>query len=171
MRTRSLPTGYRMARVSHVHMLKMELHSLSHSCSPTPASLTDTTMEASEGHPSEQTSSDCSPVVCLVDCLCQAPKAAVNRRHKVAQNLCHDGKWNKAPRWMSDPKSISVSQQVHEYSEECFVVSANKLFCTACREEVSIKVAVQACDHEITTYFKAYLIQTRSTDGNKLYVK
>ena len=36
---------------------------------------------------------------------------------------------------------------------------------------LNIKVAVQACDHEITRYFKAYLIQTRSTDGNKLYIK
>ena len=36
---------------------------------------------------------------------------------------------------------------------------------------VALKVAVQACDHEITRYFKAYLIQTRSTDGNKLYIK
>ena len=36
---------------------------------------------------------------------------------------------------------------------------------------ILIKVAVQACDHEITRYFKAYLIQTRSTDGNKLYIK
>ena len=34
-----------------------------------------------------------------------------------------------------------------------------------------IKVAVQVCDHEITRYFKAYIIQTRSTDGNKLYIK
>ena len=33
------------------------------------------------------------------------------------------------------------------------------------------KVAVQVCDHEITRYFKAYLIQTRRTDGNKLYIK
>ena len=33
---------------------------------------------------------------------------------------------------------------------------------------VSVKVAVQACDHETT---RAYLIQTRSTDGNKLYIK
>ena len=31
-------------------------------------------------------------------------------------------------------------------------------------------MAVQACNHEITRYIKAYLIQTRSTDGNKLYI-
>ena len=36
---------------------------------------------------------------------------------------------------------------------------------------MQVKVAVQASDHEITRYFKAYLIQTRSTDGNKLYIK
>ena len=34
-----------------------------------------------------------------------------------------------------------------------------------------LKVAVQACDHETTRHTKAYLIQTRSTDGNKLYIK
>ena len=32
-------------------------------------------------------------------------------------------------------------------------------------------VAVQACHHETTRHTKAYLIQTRSTDGNKLYIK
>ena len=36
---------------------------------------------------------------------------------------------------------------------------------------IAIKVAVKACDHEITRYIKAYLIQTRSTDGIKLYIK
>ena len=34
-----------------------------------------------------------------------------------------------------------------------------------------LKVTVQACDHETTKHTKAYLIQTRSTDGNKLYIK
>ena len=34
-----------------------------------------------------------------------------------------------------------------------------------------LKVAVQACDYETTRHTKAYLIQTRSTDGNKLYIK
>ena len=34
-----------------------------------------------------------------------------------------------------------------------------------------LKVAVEACDHEIIRYIKACLIQTRSTDCNKLYIK
>ena len=36
---------------------------------------------------------------------------------------------------------------------------------------LTLKVAVQACDHETTRHTKAYLIQTRSTDGNKFYIK
>ena len=32
----------------------------------------------------------------------------------------------------------------------------------------ALKVAVQACDHETTRHTKAYLIKTRSADGNKL---
>ena len=51
----------------------------------------------------------------------------------------------------------------------------HKLHCLETFEHMNalfaIKVAVQACDHEITRYIKAYLIQTRSTDGNKLYIK
>ena len=43
---------------------------------------------------------------------------------------------------MSKPKSISVSQRVKEYPDECFVVSTNKFFCTACKEEVSIKKSI-----------------------------
>ena len=38
-----------------------------------------------------------------------------------------------------------------------------------CKDEV--KVVVQACDHETTRHTKAYLIQTISADGNKLYIK
>ena len=43
---------------------------------------------------------------------------------------------------MSEPKSITVSQRVKEYPGEAFTVSANKLFCSARREEVSIKKSV-----------------------------
>jgi hypothetical protein len=109
-------------------------------------SVSDST-ETSESVDQEQedfeSTSDCgTPVINLLDRLCQAPMAAVNRKRKVAQNLRHDGKRNKALRCMSEPKTISVYQRVQEFSDECFVVSANKLFCTACREEVSIKKSV-----------------------------
>ena len=32
-------------------------------------------------------------------------------------------------------------------------------------------MVVQACDYETTRYIQVYLIQTRSTDGNKLYIR
>ena len=57
----------------------------------------------------------------LLDQLRQAPK--------VAQNLCHNGKRNKAACCMRELKNISASQHVKEYSGECFVVSSDKLFC------------------------------------------
>ena len=43
---------------------------------------------------------------------------------------------------MSDPKTITPAMRVKAYPEECFVVSADKLFCTACREELSMKASV-----------------------------
>ena len=51
--------------------------------------------------------------------------------------------------------------------------SCTYCYCTNGRVPASnsLKVAVQVCNHEITRYFKAYLIQTRRTDGSKLYIK
>ena len=45
--------------------------------------------------PAEDSSSCSSSVTSLIDHLCQAPKAAVNQKRKVAQNLPHDGRCNK----------------------------------------------------------------------------
>ena len=97
-----------------------------------------------------ESGSDCSSSTCqqpaavvsLLDRLRQAPKAAANRKWKIAQNLPRDRKRNKGPRCMSEPKSVTVSQRVKEYPSEAFTVSANKLFCSDCREEVSIKKSV-----------------------------
>ena len=36
------------------------------------------------------------------------------------------------------PKSVSPSQRVREHSGECLTVSNKQLFCTACREELSL---------------------------------
>ena len=36
------------------------------------------------------------------------------------------------------PKSVSPSQRVREHSGECLTVSSQQLFCTACREELSL---------------------------------
>ena len=92
--------------------------------------------------PAEDSSSCSSSVTSLIDHLRQAPKAAVKRKRKVAQNLPHDGRRNKSPSCSSDPKGVTVHQRVKEYPNEALVVSANKLFCTVCRKEVSLKKSV-----------------------------
>ena len=42
----------------------------------------------------------------------------------------------------STPKSVSPHNRVKAYPEERLTVSNNKLFCTACREELSLKKSV-----------------------------
>ena len=42
----------------------------------------------------------------------------------------------------STPKSVSPHDRVKAYPEEQLTVSNNKLFCTACREELSLKKSV-----------------------------
>ena len=77
--------------------------------------------------PAEDSSSCSSSVTSLIDHLRQAPKAAVNRKRKVAQNLPHDGRLNKSPSCSSDLKGVTVHQRVKEYPYEAVIVSANKL--------------------------------------------
>ena len=60
----------------------------------------------------------------------------------MAFNPPRDGKCYRRPRCVSDPKSITPEMCVKSYPNECFVVSAGKFFCTACREELFIKASV-----------------------------
>ena len=39
----------------------------------------------------------------------------------------------------SDPKSVMPQQRVKRYANECLTVSNGKLFCLACREQLSLK--------------------------------
>ena len=39
----------------------------------------------------------------------------------------------------SDPKKVTAQQHIKEYNNEPFVLSAAKLFCSACREELNLK--------------------------------
>ena len=43
---------------------------------------------------------------------------------------------------MNEPKSVTPEQRVKEFPEEKLVVSARKLFCTACREELALKKSI-----------------------------
>ena len=43
---------------------------------------------------------------------------------------------------LSDSKSVSPKQRLKEFPDEALTVSAGKLFCTACREELALKATV-----------------------------
>lgn len=42
----------------------------------------------------------------------------------------------------SAPKSVSPHDRAKEYPGECLTVSSHKLFCIACREELTVKKSV-----------------------------
>ena len=69
----------------------------------------------------------------------KAPKLSeLNRKRKV---LCNRGgkRRKTASSTSSEPKGVTPQQRVREFSGEHLTVSSGKLFCNACREEVSLK--------------------------------
>ena len=86
--------------------------------------------------------SEYQPVLSILEKLRSLTISELARKRRVATNLPHDGKRYKKPNCRSDPKTITPAMRVKSHPEECFVVSAGKLFCTACREELSVKASV-----------------------------
>ena len=72
---------------------------------------------------------------------CPQP-AAIAKKRKLTVNPPPRGKRRSAGRGNFDPKSVTPAQRVREFPEEQLSVSAGKLFCQACREEVSTKLSV-----------------------------
>ncbi len=64
------------------------------------------------------------------------------RKRKVATNQPPKGAKKSKGRNVGDPKSVSPSERLKQFPEESFKISNNKLFCTACREPLSIKKSV-----------------------------
>ena len=63
-------------------------------------------------------------------------------KRSVHCNLPPKGKPRARGEGSSEPKSITASQRVKEFPEECLEVTGAgklKLFCKACREELSLK--------------------------------
>ena len=103
-------------------------------------STSSSSVACSSSGTSEWSESESAPVTdtvvpSLLSRLKQAPLSAVNRKRKVAQNLPHNGKRRKPPRCLNEPKSVTPEQRVKEFPEE-------KLFCTACREELALKKSI-----------------------------
>ena len=66
----------------------------------------------------------------------------LTRKRSVHCNPPPKGKRRARGEGSSEPKSITVSQRVKEFPEECLEVTGagkSKLFCKACRKELSLK--------------------------------
>ena len=72
-----------------------------------------------------------------------APKQSeFTRKRKIRRNTPKTRKRKSKPTCSNDPKSVTPAQRVLQFPNEEFTRSAGKLFCNACREEVSLKVSI-----------------------------
>ena len=86
----------------------------------------------------------------LLSVLRQPPPSQLARKRKIL--------WNSVPptgtkrckgSTVNDPKNVKPIDRVKQYDSDYFQVSAGKLFCSACREEVSTKKSI--IDHHINS--------------------
>ena len=77
------------------------------------------------------------------DSLRAPARSELMRERKVRVNAPpHTGARKKAPTCTTNPKGVSAAQRAKEFSGEMITVSAGRLFCSACREELSLKRSV-----------------------------
>ena len=81
-------------------------------------------------------------VISLLDRLRSPTSAEIARKRKTKANPPPKGKRRCKGTLTSDPKSVSPNQRVREFCEEPFSVSNGHLFCSGCREQVSLKRSV-----------------------------
>ena len=75
----------------------------------------------------------------LMDSLRTPTASELSRKWKIDCNKPPKGKKRSRGTCSSDPKFITPEQRVKQHPKECFSVSNKKLFCLACREELSVK--------------------------------
>ena len=92
--------------------------------------------------PSYSSSDASAKVRSILDSLHRPTASELSRKRKIDRNPPPKGKRRSRGSCSSDPKSVTPQQRVRKYPEECFSVSNNKLFCLACREELSVKSSV-----------------------------
>ena len=118
-----------------------------------------------------------SAVPSLLSKLRAPTQSELTRKRRVRVNPPpHAGVRKKKPACSTDPKSVSVMQRVKELPGEMLTNSAGKLFCSVCREELSLKLSIikshvesakharnkqqlkkkQCREHDITQAFKVY---------------
>ena len=75
----------------------------------------------------------------LLDCLKPPQQSPLARKRKISTNPPPTGFKKSKGVSCYDPKSVRPTDRVREYPEEPLKVSNGKLFCTGCREELSLK--------------------------------
>ena len=99
--------------------------------------------EITEGRDTTTSEASSSTAVSLLDRLKAPKKSDLTRKRKTFANPQRaPGTRKKRPSCSSNPKSVTPAQRVREFPNECFSVSARKLFCDACRQEVSLRCSI-----------------------------
>ena len=78
----------------------------------------------------------------LLDRLRAPKQSELGRKRKVAMNLPSNRTIRKAPKTYANPKKVNAQQRVREFPGQSLKVSAGKLFCIACHEEVGLKKSI-----------------------------
>ena len=103
----------------------------------------ETTSDAGDASEPGSSSVSSDVVPSLLNRLRAPSQSELMRKRKVRVNRPpHTAARKKKPACSTDPKSVSVVQRVKEFSGEMLIDSAGKLFCSACREELSLKLSI-----------------------------
>lgn len=78
----------------------------------------------------------------LLDRLKSPSPGSISRPRKILTNKPPKGKCRCRGSLSSDPKKISPTQRIREYETEPFCVQQGHLFCTGCREQLSLKRSI-----------------------------
>ena len=88
------------------------------------------------------TEASCSTSCSTESILSKIKSPDLARKRKLSTNPPPKGAKRSKGRNVGDSKSVSPSERLKQFPEENFKISDNKLFCTACREPLSIKKSV-----------------------------
>ena len=113
-------------------------------CDRTSECTLDSSTSCSSSAAGSVTCSSGSSVNSLLSQLRRPTSSELSRKRVIDRNPPKGKKRSKGPNRRSDPKSVTPEQRLKNslYGNECLTVSMGKLFCRACREELSVKSSV-----------------------------
>ena len=110
-------------------------------------SVLDIDLLDSDSDECEDTSATCSSssgnVRSLLDVLQIPTPSMLARKRRVATNPPKGVKRRISRQMTTVPKSVSPQERAKQFQDEPLTVSSGRLFCSACREEVSLKSVVK----------------------------